>query len=158
MSRKYIQLAATAIFFLVCQSAAAQSSCNSSCPQSAYCDTQCWTCDFDYQDNSCPPNETHYETCGDFSGGNCQCRPNWVQTSRVKIGGNVTYSICFIGCQCHNVSYFLATYHDTNCGQPDYTQCETDAVDYFAYHESECCFYTDPSDISHSDYCGGSSC
>jgi hypothetical protein len=82
------------------------------------------------------------------------CTPNWVETSRTKIGGRAT-SYCFIGCDCRVVSYFQVSEHDTNACQPDRTRCDTDAVDYYVYHADECCL---GADISHSDYCGGSTC
>ncbi|MBV8544434.1 MAG: hypothetical protein JO093_10750 [Acidobacteria bacterium] len=143
-------------------SAHAQDNCATSCTSSTLCDTECWYCRPEQQDpDYCPENDTHYTTCGDYSGGNCAtCTPNWVRTSRVKIGGWLTSTVCFIGCSCHIESYFNATYHDANnCGPADYTTCETDAVDFWAAHSSDCCYpSSDPSNLSRSDYCGGDSC
>jgi len=140
----------------------AQERCDDICTSTESCDTQCWHCTMDYEDPTyCDQQHTVYETCGDFTTNCSTCTPNWVRISRVKIGGSPS-EYCFYFCECRVVSYFIATYHDNNnCGQADYTTCETDAVDFFGGNpsdpdpEADCC---NDSDINRTDYCGGSSC
>jgi hypothetical protein len=145
--------------------ARAQDSCSSTCSSTTSCDTSCWTCDPPNWDPTyCPQQNIQYVTCGDYTSNCSSCTPNWVRTSRTKIGGVPDGLYCFLGaCYCHIESYYTATYHDANnCGQADYTTCESDGVTFFGgtglHDNDECCVYTAPADISHSDYCGGSSC
>src|SRR5258706_7745325 len=95
------------------QSAHAQENCATSCTSSTLCDTECWYCTPEQEDPTyCPQNNTHYTTCGAYSGGNCAtCAPSWVRTSRVKIGGGLAYSVFLLGVGSHIGSPIPAPYH-----------------------------------------------
>lgn len=53
---------------LVVTSASAQP-CLNTCTQQVDCETTCYTCQYLYPDGECPPEETTWKTCGDFSSG-----------------------------------------------------------------------------------------
>ncbi len=88
------------------------------------CDQSCYRCDFDYPDGSCPPQETHYMTCGDLGGG-CipsNCSPYWVDTSRELRG---TYGVGYgVGCEHHRVEWV---------GHSDANRCNTNSSFWTTY-------------------------
>src|SRR5437867_2440906 len=104
-------------------SARAQINCNFCDQLYGSCDQSCYTCDYDYPDGSCPPQETHYTTCGD-QGLGCipsGCTPNWNDSAELR----GTYGEGFgFGCAHHRVEW--VTHHDVN-------HCNTNSANWTTY-------------------------
>jgi hypothetical protein len=123
-------------------------------------------CDATYSDCIawCDPRGNECATCWDnYSSCTSSCCYGWTEVGRTKTGGAYTGYLNIFGLYyCKVTSYWLVEQsNDGGCYSNRFV-CESDTVTFF-YGSSEpdangCCLYTDPGDISHSDYCGGTSC
>jgi len=87
----------------------------------------------------------------------CPTCEDWQEVGRTKIGGALTSTYNFLGIEyCVVTSYY--TVEEENLGEcySNRFVCDSDSVTFF--NNGGCCHYTDPEDISHSDYCGGDNC
>jgi hypothetical protein len=125
-------------------------------------------CDADFQFCS--------ENC-DPRGGDCGCHQqysdclatcptcnDWEEVGRTKIGGAWTGAVDYFGLwYCQVTSYYIVEQHNMADCYPNRFVCDTSTVTFFfgnqePNYSDECCNYTQPQDISHSDYCGGDTC
>lgn len=73
-------------------SAGAQERCDLVCDTNVSCSTECWTCLFDYQDETyCPADEITYTNCAEFT--SCNCAADWQVQSRELVGENFEASL-----------------------------------------------------------------
>jgi hypothetical protein len=92
----------------------------------------------------------------------CGC-DSWHEVSRTKIGGAFTGAFGIQGLWwCRVTSYYTVEKENVGGCSPNRFVCDTDTVTFFCCsyepEEGDCCNYTNPQDISHSDYCGGDIC
>jgi hypothetical protein len=123
-------------------------------------------CDATYSDCIawCDPRSNECATCWDnYRSCTSSCCYGWTEVGRTKTGGAYTGYLNIFGLYyCKVTSYWLVEQsNDGGCYSNRFV-CESDTVTFF-YGTSQpdangCCIYTAPGDISHSDYCGGTSC